>query len=424
MRHRDAILARVEARQDELVELTRELIRIPTINPPGQHYAECAALLADRLNAVGFEVELLRAEGEPEHSRQHPRVNVLGRLAGREPRPCLHLNGHLDVVPPGHGWKVDPFGGLVREGRIYGRGSADMKAGLAAALFACEAVLHCGVPLQGQLEFSATVDEESGGQAGVAWLARHGWLDSSRVDFVIIPEPLDVDRICIGHRGAYWFKVIVQGRIGHGSMPLGGINAIEIMGRLLEDFRNQLGPRFLTRKTSLPVVPTEARHPSLNCNAIHGGQAGERIQTPCIPDRCEAVLDRRFLPEENLDQVRAEIQERLRAVELENGDCTLQLEDLMIAQPVQTHSGSQVVRTLQESVRQVLGRAAKLVASPGTYDHKHVTQIGGIQQCVAYGPGRLDLAHQPDEYCAIEDLVDATKVLALSIVDLIGDGET
>ena len=145
--------------------------------------------------------------------------------------PLVHLNGHFDVVPAGAGWTVDPFGGDVRDGRIYGRGSCDMKAGIAAAVYAAEAIRRAGVELNGVVEISGTVDEESGGFAGVAWLAQQRPPQRRAPDFVIIPEPLYVDRICIGHRGVYWFEVTTRGRIAHGSMPFHGVSAIEHMGR-------------------------------------------------------------------------------------------------------------------------------------------------------------------------------------------------
>ncbi len=415
----------MQALEPEIVDFTRRLIRVPTVNPPGEGYVECAELIADTLSRLGFQVRSQPAEGMPQHTARHPRVNVVGVREGPRPRPCLHLNGHMDVVPAGRDWTVDPFSGLLADGKIYGRGSADMKAGLAAAIYASAAVRRSGVPLEGRLEISATVDEESGGEAGVAWLARHGGLDSSRVDYVIIPEPLDVDRICIGHRGAYWCRVTARGRIGHGSMPFAGVNAIREMGRLLEALRQRLEPRLASRRTSLPVVPEAARRPSINVNAIRGGQpAAAADQTPCVPDRCEAVLDRRYLPEEDLDEVRDEIRQLLAELEGENPESSFGLDDVMVAAPVETPPDAPLVKSLEGAIRRVLGRPARLVASPGTYDHKHVTRIGGITQCVAYGPGRLEQAHQPDEHCSVADLLDSTRVLALTIVDLIGSRRT
>ena len=171
----DRVLAAVDGLAGELVSFTADLIAIPTVNPPGEAYEPCARHIGDTLRRFGFETRFYTADGLPEHRPDYPRVNVVGVRRGRLARPCVHLNGHLDVVPAGDGWTVEPFGRTVRGDRIYGRGSTDMKGGLAAAIFAAEAIRRAGVTLEGTVEVSATVDEESGGFAGVAWLARQGW---------------------------------------------------------------------------------------------------------------------------------------------------------------------------------------------------------------------------------------------------------
>jgi succinyl-diaminopimelate desuccinylase len=415
----DRVLAAVDACADEMVEFTSAMIRIPTVNPPGEHYIACAQLIGQRLTACGFVVNYVAADGRPEHTASHPRVNVVGRRAGRTARPTVHLNGHFDVVPAGTGWTTDPFGGAVRDGRIYGRGACDMKAGIAAALYAAEALRRAGIALTGSVEISGTVDEESGGFAGVAYLAAHERLSSAHVDYVIIPEPLNVDRVCIGHRGVYWFELETRGRTAHGSMPFLGVSAIEHMAILIDRIQRDLRPSLTERTTTMPVVPEAARHATLNINGIAGGQPVDGIQTPCVADVCRAVFDRRFLTEEGFDAVRAEIEALIARAARDLPGLQVSLRDLMVVLPVRTPDGSPLVATLERHIQQVLGRPALQVASPGTYDHKHVDRIGGIKHCVAYGPGILDLAHQPDEWCSVEDLVNATKVLALTLLDLL-----
>jgi len=419
----DRVLQAVEAAADEVVAFTGDLIRIPTVNPPGECYEDCARLIGRMLDRCDFGVEYHAAEGRPEHTPQHPRLNVIGSRRGRRARPAVHLNGHFDVVPAGSGWTIDPFGGIVRDGRIYGRGACDMKAGIAAAVFAAEAIRRAGIALEGSIEISGTVDEESGGFAGVAWLAQRQRISATNTDCVIIPEPLNVDRICVGHRGVYWFEIETRGRIGHGSMPFLGVNAIEHMGIVLERLRTDLGARLATRTTAVPDVPPGARHATLNINGISGGQPVEGIQTPCVADHCTAVFDRRFLLEEGFDATRAEIVDLLEGIRRERPDFQYDLRDLMVVHPVRTPDGSPLVDALERGIRQILGRDAVQVASPGTYDHKHIDRIAGIKQCVAYGPGILDLAHQPDEYCGVDDLINATKVLSLAILDMTGTTE-
>jgi succinyl-diaminopimelate desuccinylase len=413
----DRVIAEVDRAADEIVQYTLDLVRIPTVNPPGGEYEACAHFIGDDLARRGFTVEYLAAEGRPEHTTRYPRVNVIGSRCGG-PGRVVHLNGHFDVVPPGGGWSIDPFAGVVRDRRIYGRGVCDMKAGIAAAVFAAQAIARAGVPLPGTIEISGTVDEESGGFAGVAYLAETGRLARGRTDYVIIPEPLNVDRICIGHRGVYWFEVTVRGRIAHGSMPFLGVSAIDGMTQLLEAVRAELMPQLASRRTAMPVVPAAARHATINVNGIEGGQAVDGIQTPCVADFCRAVFDRRFLMEEGFEATKAEIEQLVARARAIAPGVTFDLRDLMIVQPTRTPDDSPVISALDASIQRVLGKRPELIASPGTYDHKHVTRIAGVPHCVAYGPGELEIAHQPDEYCRVDDLINATKVIALATLDL------
>ena len=153
-------------------------------------------------------------------------------------------------------------------------------------------------------------------------------------------------------------------------------------------------------------------------NALEGGQAVDGIQTPCVADRCRAVFDRRFLIEEGFEATRAEIVRFLEGMSARLPGFRYDLRDLMVVHPVQAPADSPLVASLRRNVAAVLGREAALVASPGTYDQKHFARIAGVEHCVAYGPGVLELAHQPDEWCAVEDLLDATRVIALTLLDL------
>ncbi|HBD99413.1 MAG TPA: succinyl-diaminopimelate desuccinylase, partial [Gemmatimonadetes bacterium] len=378
----DRVLSEVERARDELVDFTTELIRIPTVNPPGENYRVCAESIGERLGAWGMSVQYVEAEGRAEHTSAHPRVNVIGRLEGVGARPCLHLNGHFDVVPAGDGWTVDPFAGLVRDGRIYGRGASDMKSGLAAAAFATEAIRRAGVELRGTVEVSGTVDEESGGFAGVAYLCETGHISAQRTDYAIIPEPFGLERICVGHRGVYWFDVVAHGQIAHGSMPHLGRSAIDDMAALIDAVAARLGPELAERVTAMPVVPEASRRASINVNAVEGGQAGQTQQSPCVADRCLATFDRRFIAEESYDEVRAEVVAIVRAVEAEQPGRRYSIEDRMVVHPVQAPNGSPVVTALSNAIARVTGSGASLVGSPGTYDHKHFVRMAGVEHCV------------------------------------------
>lgn len=419
----DAVCRSVEAISHEMISWLQDLVRIPTINPPGENYIAGAELIGDKLKQFGYDTHYIAADGLAEHTAAHPRINVLGRMEGSQPRPSLHFNGHFDVVPVGTGWSVDPFDALIREGKLYGRGTSDQKAGIAASIFAVEAIRRAGFRLQGTVEQSGSVDEESGGFAGVAYLATQGWIGKDKNDYVIITEPSDVDRVCLGHRGVYWFKVTTHGRIAHGSMPYFGVSAIDHMANFLHGVTHELKPALATRKTAVPVEPPGSRYASINVNSLFGGQSEDGTQTPCVADRSGAIFDRRFLSEESFDQVRGEIHAMLEDLQAKNPDFKYNIEDLMVVHPVHTDENCELVITISDSVETIFGRKPKLIASPGTYDQKHVVRIGSVEQCIAYGPGILNQAHMPDEYCLIEDIVNSTKVMALTAMQLLGAEE-
>ena len=418
----DALFRRIEAKRDDLVALTRDLIRFPTVNPPGEAYTPCAEFLGGRLKARGFAVGYHRAEGEAGDSARYPRTNVVARIEGRRPGPCVHFNGHIDVVEAGHGWTVEPFEGLVRDGRVYGRGACDMKGGLAAAVIAVEALLEEFGDLPGALEVSGTVDEESGGYGGVGFLAGKGFFSRPRVDHVIIPEPLNVDRVCIGHRGVWWAEVETKGHIAHGSMPFLGDCAVRHMGAFLQKLESELYPALARKRTEMPVVPEGARQSTLNINSIHGGLVEDRegLPAPLVPDSCRMVLDRRYLIEEDPEEVRQEVVRLLEGLKDSRQGFDYALREVLAFQPTMTDPEAPVVRAVSAAIEEVLGRPARQVVSPGTYDQKHIVRVGQLEDCIAYGPGILDLAHQPDEYVGIDDMVASAKVMAAATLALLG----
>jgi len=418
------LLAEVDARRDSLVRLTQDLIRIPTLNPPGRCYLEICEYLAERLARSGFAVELIRAEGSPGDSDRWPRWNLVARREGAPGGDCVHFNSHHDVVEAGEGWTVDPFGGEVRDGRVWGRGACDMKGGLAASVIAAEAFLAACPGFRGAIEISATADEESGGYGGVAYLAERGRFSPDRVQHVIIPEPLDKDRICLGHRGVWWAEIETRGRIAHGSMPFLGDSAIRHMGAVLAEMEATLYPLLAGKRTAMPVVPEGARASTLNVNSIHGGaaepEAGyDGLPAPCVADRCRIVIDRRFLIEEDIAEVKAEVTALLERVKAARPSFRYELRDLFEVQPTMAPADAPVVRTTAAAIERVLGRMPAYVVSPGTYDQKHIDRIGRLSNCIAYGPGILDLAHQPDEWVGIDDMADSAKVMALVLADLL-----
>jgi succinyl-diaminopimelate desuccinylase len=419
------LLDEIGRRRDDLIALTQDLIRIPTLNPPGECYRDICEFLANRLRAKGFSIELLRAHGAPGDSDKYPRWNVLARKEGRAPGDCLHFNSHTDVVLAGQGWTVDPFGGELRDGKIYGRGACDMKGGLTASIIAAEAFADTYADFSGAIEISGTADEETGGYGGVAWLAEQGHFSPDRVQHVIIPEPLNKDRVCLGHRGVWWGEIETKGRIAHGSMPFLGDSAIRHMGAVLAEIEDSLYPALAGKHTAMPVVPPQARQSTMNINSLHGGQEEPEpgftgFPSATVADSARMVVDRRYLIEETGAEVRQEIVDVLERVKARRPTFKYELRDLWSVSPTMTDREAPIVRAVAAAIAEVLARDPDYVVSPGTYDQKHIDRIGKLKNCIAYGPGILDLAHQPDEYVGVDDMADSAKVMALTLLQLLG----
>lgn len=415
---------RITDKRDDLIRLTQDLIRIPTLNPPGENYRDICEFLDKRLSKHGFQTQLIRAHGTPGDSETYPRWNIVARRDGAQTGECVHFNSHTDVVEVGQGWTFDPFGGDVSDGKIYGRGACDMKGGLAASIIAAEAFIEEHPNFHGAIEISGTADEESGGYGGVAYLAEQGFFDPNKVQHVIIPEPLQKDRICLGHRGGWWAEIETKGEIAHGSMPFLGDCAVRHMGAVLSEFETKLYPAMAARFTEMPVVPEGARQSTMNINSIHGGQKEQTddftgLPAHCVPDSCRIVIDRRYLVEETLDQVRDEVTALLEGLRETRPDFDYELTELNSVIPSMTDKTAPVVETVAKAIEDVMGKPPTYVASPGSYDQKHIDRIGKLKNCIAYGPGLLELAHKPDEYIGIDDMVDSAKVMGAALETLL-----
>ena len=241
---------------------------------------------------------------------------------------------------------------------------------------------------------------------------------------VIIPEPLNKDRICLGHRGVLWTELETFGHIAHGSMPFLGDCAVRHMGAVVNAFEENLFPALAQKRTEMPVVPDGARQSTLNINSIHGGldepeKGYTGLPSALVPDRCRMVLDRRFLMEESLEDVRSELHDVLAAVGESRESFRYELREMFSVLPTMTEQDAPVVKAVAAAIKSEVGCEPDYVVSPGTYDQKHIDRIGRLKNCIAYGPGILDLAHQPDEYVGIQDMLDSAKVMAQSLVTLL-----
>jgi succinyl-diaminopimelate desuccinylase len=409
----------VEGLTRELVDFSCAVFGIPTQNPPGNNYRKCAETIGAMMEEIGMEVEYVEV---PEERLMElaplgeglPRVSVVGYLGEKTRRPNIHFTGHYDVVPEGTGWTTDPYGCEIRDGNIYARGSSDQKSGIVSQIFAAYALKKAGLKLKGTFIASATPDEETGGQAGVGYMVEQGYFTKESTDYCVITECLDVDKVCIGHRGTLWFEVNITGKQSHGSMPSEGINALEFAQRLMQTIDEDIRP-LIAKPTELPVNPPACRMTTLTPTIL---QAGEKINT--VPATCRIGYDWRLVPELSVSWAKEQIVAACEKVKAGMPGSDYSIVWRGADDPTLVPKDTDLVETFFASGKTYLGKEMEFSVSPGMDDQKYVVQKGKLEKCIVYGPGRLTLAHKADEYVNIEEMKTAAKIMALSAVDLLG----
>lgn len=343
-----------------------------------------------------------------------PRVNVIGKFKGKSERPNIHFSGHYDVVPAGTGWTFDPYSATIKDGKIYGRGSADQKSGIVSQIFAIYALKKAGIKLNGTIYSSATPDEETGGEGGLGYLVRNGYLDNMNSDYCVITECLDVDKICLGHRGTFWFEIVTKGIQSHGAMPLEGINAIENMMKLINAIENKIKPKLVV-DSKYPIQPIECRRSTLTVTTI---EAGNKINT--VPNTCKATFDWRLIPEQSVQWAKEQIIDICEELKRTYSDFDYEFNSVMEVDPTIVPDDTEVVNAFLKAGSSYLNKKMEFSLSPGNDNQKYVVKEGHLEQCIVYGPGQLTIAHKVDEYVSIEDLKNSTKIMALSVAMLLG----
>ena len=359
---------------DEAVELLREWIRVDTCNPPGNEDR-----LAQRI-AQFLEQWDIPARVEPLGGG---RSNVSAVLPGAGGGRKLMFCGHLDTVaawPPAAG-VYPPHGAVMEAGRIYGRGAADMKSGLAAMLLAFVSLKRDGVRLDGDLVFLATAGEEVDSCGAQAWMARQGMRDISAV---VIGEPTGC-RVAAGHKGALWLRLAVRGRSAHASMPENGRNAVEALMDAAAWLRR--GERQWRAADALLGIT------SMAFTRIAGG-----VQTNVVPDRCEMDIDIRFVPPWDGESLYGHLSARLAEWNLRREEIRAELSPLLIRNPVLTPEGDPLIRQALELCPDSDGAAGAV----SYYTDGSVLQSGGMPPVLLYGPGEPGQAHRPDEWVYVE----------------------
>ncbi|KAJ7109492.1 acetylornithine deacetylase [Mycena epipterygia] len=427
-----------QASKDVLAEATQflaQLINIDTSNPPGLHYRDIAVLIKSHLENLGYDAKLLEVSSQdlhilaPHDTDLHERVNVMGRLKSKSQSPSLvtvegetrqktiHFNGHTDVVPVGDlsTWTHPPFGAEIVEGVMYGRGVSDMKGGIAAGIWAVEAVQRAGLVLKGTVEQSGVVDEESTGirNAGAGWLVEQGHVLPATCDAVVITEPLNVENVCLGHRGAIWGTITFSGRASHGATPQRGVNALVHAATFILRANESIAAK-LAEKRDIRVIPEEAQAASLTFTVLQAGN-----NTNSVPDLATLRFDRRLVPSESLDEARLQIQTVLDALTKEIPELSYTYIENYSTKPVWVDQELDICKTWRGAVETVLGAPAGIVCSPGSDDQRFFVR-GGIEQTIVYGPGNIRNVHNKDEALDLEDFRKSIEVMAVGVAEFLG----
>ncbi len=392
----DKVLSAI--REDEVVAFHRGLVQIPSVNPPGD-VRDGVAYCRQTLDVAGFSCRTVQT-----HEIKPNLIAELGATGG----PTLCFNAHIDVVPTGEdsAWTHAPFGAELVDGRIYGRGAGDDKASVTAQVMAGVALARAGVSLRGRLVINEVADEEVGGVDGARFIVDEGHLEP---DWVIVGEQT-LNRVCVGEKGGAGQTVTVYGRAAHGALPWEGANAIEGAARIIVALKDELGPE-LEKRTHQYFHPSSA-----SINMIEGG-----VKANVVADRCELYIDRRLVPGETPEEAAAEIAEiaqraiaGIAGLRVEVSAPRLGLAATMV------NPGSDLVQSML-AANAYLGLSTDLTGFSMASDGRFFAAKG--IPTIIYGPGDPKLAHIPDEWVGVDEIMEATRAYALAAVALLADGE-
>ncbi len=400
------IINKVDELRDEAASILCDLIRIPTVNPPGDRYHEFCRKVAELLSSWGIRCEIVQVPRDyviqhiPEYV-DFLRFILIAKI-GTGKGPTLHFNGHYDVVPAGTGWTVcKPFDPKVIDDKVYGRGACDMKGGIVSILLALKLLTKIENKLNGTVEIALVPDEEIGGATGTGYLVN---VMNIRPDYVVVAEPTGLDKIVIGNKGLVWLMVEVLGKQAHAATPWLGVNAFELGVKFAAAIIDEL-----KRKTEERVSSYEYDIEGGNRATItFGGDVRSAGKVNVVPGVFAFSIDRRVIPEENVDQVEKELVDYLYS-RASSMNITINVKILQKSPPAVTSPDADIVKKLENAIREVtcIQNVRKVVCTGGL-DTRYY-QVKGCQ-AVTYGPGDVSCAHQADEYVSIRDVLTVTKV--------------
>ena len=387
--------------KNELISLIQDLVQIDSVIRPetGNTEHKVACYIIDWIRRE-LDIEPIICEVAPN------RENIILTIDSGHPGPCLMIEGHMDVVSEGDkaAWKYDPFGAEIIDGRIYGRGSCDMKAGDAIALLIAKSFRRTDQPWIGKLRLGIVCDEE-GMMIGIKHLIKNGYADD--VDACLIPEP-EENNLCISMKGAIRAIVRVKGKMAHGAMPLAGINPNTRLARIIlafEEYEKQ-------EKIRCGVDPYLGL-PSITFTVIQSPPAGSPAQLNVMPAEAVAYIDIRTTPAQNHDAVKTKLQSILDELSGSDPDFKAELEFIEDRPVVSISKDEPIAAISAQAYKDVTGKDPIWNGVPGATDGTFLSAWKNIP-CIVNGPGPRHIPHQIDEYVEIDEAYECAKIYALT----------
>jgi succinyl-diaminopimelate desuccinylase len=379
---------------ETVIAFHRGLVQIPSVNPPGD-VRDAIAYCEGPLKDAGFKTEIV--------SKLEHMPNLIARF-GQAGGPVLGFNAHVDVVPIGErsAWTHEPFGAEVVDGRIYGRGAGDDKASVTAQVMAGIAIAKSGIPLKGQLIVNEVADEEVGGWNGAAFVNEENFFQP---DFMIVGEQT-MNEVALGEKGGSPTRIVVRGRTAHGALPWEGANAIEAMAEIIVALRRDYWP-VIAQRTNPYFHPSSA-----SVNLFTGG-----VKANVVPDLAEIYVDRRTVPGEVPDDVLAEIRSIAESAVKDMPGIRVEVDEVWKGgSATLTAPESPLVKAMQ-GANESLGLSTNLRGFSMATDGRFWARQG--IPTIIYGPGDPRLAHVPDEWVGVDEILDATRAYALAAVAIL-----
>jgi succinyl-diaminopimelate desuccinylase len=394
--HQENLLKTVDALQAEMIDFTRELVAIPSENPPGNEYARCAEAIAQKIKQIGLEPRVI----EVPSPRPGGQPGYCVTACHGEGERALYFHGHYDVVPHSVEGQFDP---VIKQSNLFGRGSSDMKSGLASMIFAVHALRRARTPLIGRVELVVVPDEETGGGRGSGWLSRSADFGKGGIGMMTAEPTSGV--IWNASRGAISLRITVNGKPAHVGLSCQGVNAFErmlIIARELEKLKCEIEKR----ETEFPIHPQAARRSILMmCGDCRGGS-----NFNLVPDTCSFTVDRRINPEEDAETEKRRILDILDRLRRDGIDHEVEIFQEGASSGVpEKHP---FARKLARTVESVTGKRPAFEMCPGLLETRFYAQRG--IPAFAYGPGLLAVSHGPKEFVPIQNIRDCAAVYAMT----------